>query len=152
MTHTKSIVLGISTLVGLWASGSALADSCGGRWTSVTTWSDTLEVAKGHTVVFYAARSSSTSDNSPFNVVGECGGYVLTMPDGKVKVSGICTRKGKDGDSESDEFSLEPGAERGTWRLASGTGRFAGKSYSGWWQGLVDDGKASTGLWGGNCQ
>ena len=131
--------------------GPALADNCNGRYTNVTVSSEVLEVAKGHTVTFFVTRTSTTSDNSPFNAVGECGGYFLTMPDGKVRASGICTRKGNNGDSESDVFSLEPGAERGVWKLVAGTGAFAGKNDSGWWQGLVDDGKANTGTWGGTC-
>jgi hypothetical protein len=127
------------------------ADNCGGRWTNVTVSSETLEVAKGHTVTFFVARGSSTSDNSPFNAVGECGGYFVATPDGKTRAAGVCTRKGKDGDSESDTWSMEPGAERGTWKVVGGTGAFAGKNFSGWWQPLVDDGKATTGIWGGNC-
>ena len=73
------------------------------------------------------------------------------LPDGKVRVAGICTRKMNDGASESDVFSLEPGAERGTWKQVAGTGALAGKSYSGWWQSVISDGKAEMGIWGGNC-
>jgi hypothetical protein len=137
---------------GLFLCSAALADNCSGRYTNVGVSAETLEVAKGHTVTFFVSRGSTVSDNSPFNAVGECGGYFLTMPDGKTMAAGICTRKGKDGDSESDVFALEPGAERGTWKLVAGTGAFAGKNFSGWWQPMVDDGKANMGKWGGNCQ
>jgi len=151
MEMMKRIVCFSSLSAGFIIPAAGLADNCNGRWTNVTVSSETLEVAKGHTVTFFVARGSSTSDNSPFNAVGECGGYFVSTPDGKTRAAGVCTRKGKDGDSESDTWSMEPGAERGTWKLVGGTGAFAGKNFSGWWQPVVDDGKATTGIWGGNC-
>lgn len=138
------------SLILVW-SDSVLADNCNGNWSNVTQSAETIEVAKGHTVTFFVARGSTTSANSLFNGVGECGGYALATPDGKVRVAGICTRKMNDGASESDVFSLEPGAERGTWKQVAGTGALAGKSYSGWWQSVISDGKAEMGIWGGNC-
>jgi hypothetical protein len=129
----------------------SLADNCNGNWSNVTVSAETLEVAKGHTVTYFVARGSTTSSNSLFNGVGECGGYALATPDGKVRVAGICTRKMNDGASESDVFALEPGAERGTWKQVAGTGSLAGKTYSGWWQSVISDGKAEMGIWGGNC-
>ena len=129
----------------------SLAENCSGRFSNVTVASETIEVAKGHSVTFFHARGSATSDNSPYNSVGACGGYALGMPDGKVRLVGVCARKNKDGDSFSDEWSMEPGAQRGVWKQSAGTGVFAGKTSSGWWQVLADDGKTSTGIWGGNC-
>jgi len=128
------------------------ADNCSGRYTNVGVSAETIEVAKGHSVTFFVARGSTVSENSYFNAVGECGGYFLQMPDGKTLAAGICTRKDKDGGSESDVWSLESGAERGTWKQVAGTGAFAGKNNSGWWQPMVDDGKANMGRWGGTCQ
>lgn len=137
---------------GLIASPLAQADNCSGRWSNVTVASETIEVAKGHSVTYFHARGSATSDGTPFNGVGMCGGYTLVMPDGKVRSVGVCARKNKDGDSWSDEWSFEPGAERGVWKQSGGTGVFAGKSNSGWWQVLADDGKTATGTWGGTCR
>ena len=37
-------------------------------------YNNLLEVAKGHTVTYFVARGSTTSANSLFNGVGECGG------------------------------------------------------------------------------
>jgi hypothetical protein len=128
------------------------ADNCSGRYTNAVVSSETHEVAKGHVVTFFVARGSLVSDNSYQNAVGECGGYSLTIPDGKTMAAGICTRKGKEGDSESDVWSIEPGAERGTWKVVAGTGSWAGKNNSGWWQPMIDDGKVNMGKWGGNCQ
>jgi hypothetical protein len=132
------------------------ADNCSGLATSVTVSAETHEeVAKGHSVTFFTTRSSSIFqlDNSSFEMVGECGGYALTMPDGKTMSSGICTRKGNNGDSESDAWSMEPGAKRGTWKTVAGTGVFAGKNGSGWFDPpTISDGTVSVAKWGGNCQ
>ncbi len=151
MRTTKLLQRAGLLTTGLFLCGVSQADNCSGRWSNVTQSSETLEVAKGHSVTHFFARGSATSDNSPNNGVGQCGGYALAMPDGKVRLVGVCARKTKDGDSWSDEWSLEPGAQRGVWRQSGGTGVFAGKSSSGWWQVLVDDGKTATGTWGGNC-
>ena len=151
MTHTKLVQHWALLSLALVWSNASLADNCNGNWSNVTQYAETIEVAKGHTVTYFVARGSTTSANSLFNGVGECGGYALATPDGKVRVSGICTRKMADGASESDVFSLEPGAERGTWKQVSGTGALAGKTYSGWWQSVISDGKAEMGIWGGTC-
>ena len=151
MTHAKLLHISVVLFVSLIWSHFALADNCNGNWSNVTVSAETLEVAKGHTVTYFVARGSTTSANSLFNGIGECGGYALATPDGKVRVAGICTRKMNDGASESDVFALEPGAERGTWKQIAGTGSLAGKSYSGWWKSVISDGKAEMGIWGGTC-
>src|SRR5579859_3459294 len=102
MTHAKLVQWSaILFLTLIWAN-SSLADNCNGNWSNVTISAETLEVATGHTVTYFVSRGSTTSANSPFNGVGECGGYALATPDGKVRVAGICTRKMNDGASESD--------------------------------------------------
>ena len=136
---------------GLIVSAPSLADNCSGRWSNVGISSETIEVAKGHSVTYFYARGSATSDNYGFNGVGMCGGYALTMPDGKVRMAGVCARKTKDRDTWSDEWSIEPGAKRGVWRQSGGTGALAGKNNSGWWEFLTSDGKVDTGMWGGTC-
>lgn len=150
---TKAITLCVAALgSGLFLKEIAAAENCSGRWSNVTVSSETVEVAKGHSVTYFYARGSATSDNySAFNAVGACGGYALVMPDGKVRVVGVCARKNKDGDSYTDEWSLEPGAQRGVWKQSGGTGALAGKTNSGWWQSLAADGTTETGIWGGNC-
>src|SRR5258708_19595389 len=105
----------------VWAS-SSLADNCSGNWTGVTTSAETLEVASGHTVTYFVSRGSTTSANSLFNGVGECGGYVLASPDGKVRVAGICTRKMNYGASQSDSFALQPAAQPATLKHLRATG------------------------------
>jgi hypothetical protein len=136
---------------GLLSSGVAVADNCSGHFHNVTHSLSTVEVGKGHTLTSFIFHSSTNSENSSNNAIGECSGYALATPDGKTRMAGICARKTKDGDSFSDTWVLEPGAERGTWKMASGTGALAGKSWSGWWQLVFSEGKAAFGKWGGNC-
>jgi hypothetical protein len=135
----------------LGGTSAISADTCNGRLTNVGISAETIEVAKGHSVTYFVARSSSTSENSIHNGVGECGGYALTTPDGKMRMAGVCARKNKDGDSWSDEWGLDPGAQKGWWKQSGGTGVYAGKANSGWWQFVVDDGKVAMGTWGGAC-
>ena len=82
-----------------------------------------------------------------------CAGYALTTADGKVRVVYACARKNKAGDVAVEEGSLEPGAERGTWKVTLATGALA-KSVgdSGWWKPAVDNGKVTIGIWGGTCK
>jgi hypothetical protein len=76
---------------------------------------------------------------------------VLTIPGGKSRLVYACARKNKDGDSISDAGGMEPGADRGTWTQTGGTGVFAGKKWSGWWQLVTTDGKTTLGIFSGNC-
>ena len=136
---------------GLLSTGVALADNCSGYFNNVTHTLSTNEVAKGHTVTSFIFNSITNSDNSPLNASGECSGYALTTPDGKTRMAGVCARKTKDGGSYSDIWSLEPGAERGAWKMVGATGALAGKTASGWWQVVFEDGKTALGKWGGTC-
>lgn len=132
------------------ATFSANAENCVGRYNNFIHTLSTVELAKGHTQTSFIFSSITTSDNSPMNAAGECSGYALTTPDGKTRVTGICSRKTKDGDSFSDAWVLEPGADKGTFKLVGGTGVFAGKTWSGWWQGTLEDGKMASGKFGCN--
>ena len=153
MKTAKLCITGFFLCLSAVDYGSAFAaDNCNGRFTNVAQSGETIDLGKGHTLVIFVARGSSTSENSPYNTVGGCGGYVLTTPDGKSRLSYACLRKNKDGDSWSDAGGIEPGADRGTWTQTGGTGVFAGKTNSGWWQAVVDDGKVTSGIWGGNCK
>ena len=152
MTIIKATSVALLATTGLLL-GPAIhaADTCSGRVNNVAISADTFEVPGGHKMVIFVANSIGTSDNSPINASGKCGGYAITTPDGKTRSVGVCTRRTKDGDSWSDEWVLEPGAERGKWRQFGGTGAFAGKTWSGWWQPVFDDGTRFMGNWGGNC-
>ena len=151
MKNASFVALAFVVTCGLSAPTLSQADNCNGRFTNIGIQAETIEVAKGHSVTYFAARGSASSENSIHNGVGECGGYALSTPDGKLRMVGVCARKNEDGDSWSDEWGLEPGAQRGWWKQSGGTGVFAGKTSAGWWQVVVDDGKATMGTWGGNC-
>jgi len=152
MKTQKLLYSGLLLAVGALVCGGALADNCNGRFSNVNVSAEAIDLGDGHTLTIFASRSTATSENSAHTGVGMCGGYVLTTPDGKSRVGYACTRKDVNGDSWSDFGGMEPGADRGTWTQSGGTGVFAGKKNSGWWQGLVSDGVTDTGIWGGNCR
>lgn len=146
---TAVCALAAAAMVG----GSAVAAECSGRWTNVSQSAETLDLGKGHTLTIFVARGSTTSENSAMTGVGQCGGYVLTTPDGKSRLAYACARKTKDGDTWSDAGGMEPGADHGTWKQTGGTGVFAGKdNNAGTWKVVLEDGKTTTGSWKGNCQ
>lgn len=129
----------------------AAAAECGGHVNNTTIKSETIELSPGHTLTTFVAYSFTTSENSANNAVGQCGGVALTTPDGKTHMRGSCARKTRNGDTWSDFWEMQPGATRGTWHLIGGTGAFAGKQWSGWWEPVMADDKTYMGLWGGNC-
>jgi hypothetical protein len=129
------------------------ADNCTGYDNLVAIYAETLDVGNGHTLTAFRQASLLTSDDSIYHLAtGECSGAALTTPDGKVHVSGYCVRRDKDGDTQSIEFSQAAGAEKGVWKSTGGTGKFAGKSHSGWFQDVRTDGKMAISKWGGNCK
>ena len=65
---------------------------------------------------------------------------------------GYCARRDKDGDTQSISWHSAPGADKGVWKSTGGSGKFAGKQDSGWFQGTVSDGKMSVSKWGGTCK
>ena len=142
-------------LSALLLAGAAQARDCSGYDVLVNQISDTLEVAKGHslTVTKDASIITTKDPKDIYNLTtGACAGTFLTTPDGQTRGSGHCLRKDKDGDTESIEWALAPGSGKGTWRSAGGTGKFAGANDSGWWQTAVADGKMVVTTWGGTCK
>lgn len=129
------------------------ADNCTGYDSLVGIYVETLDLGGGHTLTVFRQSSILTTDDSIYNLAtGECSGAALSTPDGKVRVYGYCARRDKDGDTHSIEFSQAPGADKGVWKSTGGTGKFAGKSNSGWFQDVRTDGKMTISKWGGNCR
>ncbi len=149
-------------LKGVCAIGSTLlisgvahsADNCTGYDNLFATYVETLDLGNGHTLTAFRQASMLTSDDSIMYhlATGECSGAALSTPDGKVRVSGYCARRDKDGDTQSIEFSQAAGADKGVWKSTGGTGKFAGKSASGWFQDVRTDGKMAISKWGGTCK
>jgi hypothetical protein len=140
-----------AALVSVSLSTSAIAQSCSGHYGNMNVQYTSFEVGEGHKVDSYIFRQALNSTNSPLNVVGECSGFTHTMPDGRVRMSGVCAYRSKEG-GYVNEWAMEPGAARGTWKATAGTGVFAGKAMSGWWENMIADGPQVLGKWGGNCR
>ena len=140
-------------LVAMTAAAPASADNCTGYDALVAQTAETTDVGKGVTLTVWKNQSIITSENSIYNgVAGECSGTILTTPDGKAQAMGYCARRDKDGDTQSIAWHLPAGADKGMWKATGGTGKFAGKQDSGWFQNVLSDGKMSLTKWGGNCQ
>ena len=146
--------ISIVLMTGLWLAGVAQAEQCSGYDVLVSQVSETTELSKGHTITVVRAHSMIVTDNpsDKYNLtIGECSGSIVNTPDGKATGTGACARRDKDGDTYSLEWGIAPGAERGTWKTVAGTGKFAGKLDSGWYQDVVADGKVFASKWGGTC-
>lgn len=144
-----------AALIGVAIGSPASAADCLGYDVLVTQIADTLDLGEGHTLTTVKWHSIVTTDNPSgvYNLTtGECSGAVLTTPDGKTRMGGFCVRRDNAGDTASIEWTWAPGAERGTWRATGGTGKFAGRNDSGWWQDAVADGKMSVSRFGGTCR
>lgn len=148
-------------LQGVCVIGSAMlipglahsADNCTGYDNLVALYTETLDLGGGHTLTVFRQASILTTENQRYNLsTGECSGAALSTPDGKLRVNGYCARRDKDGDTYSLEFSQAAGAEKGVWRFTDGTGKFAGRSGSGWFQDVRTDGDMLVSQWGGNCK
>lgn len=137
----------------LFLCSAALADNCTGYDALVTTSANTLDLGNGMTLTVFQSESIVISGDSIYNLVtGQCSGTALSTPDGKVRSSGHCARHDKDNDLQSIEWSQAAGSDKGMWKSTAGTGKFAGKTDSGWFQGVRSDGKMTVSKWGGNCK
>jgi len=134
-------------------NSSLAADNCTGYDVLVAQSVETTDLGKGHSVTVVSQASALISEDAPiWNLVsGVCQGSLLTTPDGKTRGSGHCARRDKDGDTASIEWAQAPGSPKSSWKLTGGTGKFAGKTGSGWAEGVRSDGKIYIVKWGGTC-
>ena len=150
LVKLESIVTGVVLVFG---SSLVYADNCSGTDVLVTQTFETTEIAENHTISVWKGFSQLVSSNKDYNGnTGECSGTYLNTPDGKTQAMGYCARRDKDGDTVSISWHLAPGAEKGVWKSTGGTGKFAGRKDSGWFQAAWADGMMSATVWGGNCQ
>jgi hypothetical protein len=153
MRTGKLLRSGFVVGLGVFLCGTALADNCTGYDALVTTNTETRDLGNGMTLTAFQSESILFSSDSIYNLVtGQCSGTALATPDGKVRSNGYCARHDKDGDTQSVKWSQEPGADKGMWELTGGSGKFAGKTGSGWFQNVRSDGKMAVTQWGGNCK
>ncbi|MBI1398078.1 MAG: hypothetical protein GC151_19050 [Betaproteobacteria bacterium] len=151
MKAASLIAAGIVIGSGLFGR-AALADNCSGYDVLVTTSAQTRDLGNGMSLTAFTADSVLTSDSAVYNLAtGQCAGTTLATPDGKVRSSGHCARRDKDGDTESIEWSVSPGADRGAWKATGGSGKFANRNDSGWFRNVRADGNMSVTEWGGTC-
>ena len=148
----QSTCLISAVLLSAGIASNSYADNCSGHYTAVFTAYDSAEIDKGHSIAYGSNRNSVTSDNSAYNGVGVCSAIILTTPDGKMQMKYSCVRKTPDGDSWSLTGEYGSASDKGTWVQTGGTGKFAGKTGSGWWKPVMNDGKMEIGTWGGNCK
>ncbi|UCH47229.1 MAG: hypothetical protein JSU95_14185 [Betaproteobacteria bacterium] len=153
MRRFNRALQGLLFVICLAMSGTAFSDNCSGTWTTVGNVADTHDLGNGVTLTAWSSLSSAYWNEIEEMVAGTCTGYTLTMADGTSRTVFACARRNSQGDVQVDEGSLEPGAERGTWKITTATGAFAKRmGNSGWWQGTIQDGKVGAGIWGGNCK
>lgn len=141
---------------GLLYCAGAVADKCVGYNVNNMIAIDTVEVAKGDTLMTFRHSSVHVSEDpkSPLHLAaGECGGTLVTTPDGKTRGSGNCTRVDKDGDAYNEEWTMPQSSEwKGLWKVAGGTGKYANVAWTGTWQVVLSQGKMGAVRWVGSCQ
>jgi hypothetical protein len=156
MKRLRALLLASGALcaMGLSLSTARAADNCTGYDILFDTYAETVEVAKDHTLTVVRSASVLTSEDTPAyqGTTGECSASFLATPDGKARATGHCARRDKDNDTYSIEWALPAGADKGTWKSTGGTGKFAGKQNSGWFQEVRRDGKMTLSKWGGTCK
>jgi hypothetical protein len=134
---------------------SFAADNCSGYYIETSQTLESTEIAKGTSLLVFRSTNIGTTDDpkNPMNMTaGECSGAGITTPDGNFTGRGLCVRKDKDGDVFSWKWDIAAGAQKGTWELVGGTGKYANAKNSGWFEGTLSQGKMSGGRWGGTCQ
>ena len=152
MSRTMLLVSTAILSLGIMGVSSSRADNCTGYDALVSQSTETIDL--GHCVKQTSSRSQSIlfSNDSMYNLVaGECASTMLQTEDGKAQSMGYCSRRDKDGDTQSIAFHFAPGADKAEWKSTGGTGKFAGKQGSGWAQAVLVDGKNTVVKWGGDC-
>jgi hypothetical protein len=156
MKRTTRIFAYASLAGFLGVATPGLAAKCSGtNINNLVSW-EPSEIAKGTSLTLLRVTSVTVADDAaaPYHLVsGECIGQLLTAPDGKTMASGSCARRDKDGDVLNEEWVATDGAgNKGTWKLAGGTGKFANAKGSAQWEVTPLQGKMAAVRWSGSCQ
>ena len=154
MKNEVGKVAAVCVGIGLaFGASLAYADNCKGVDVLVTQTAETTKLADNHTITIWKAHSVLVSPGSVYdNMAGECSGAILSTPDGKTQAMGYCARRDKDGDTASISWHQAAGADKGMWKSTGGTGKFANRTDSGWYQAAMADGAMSSTVWGGTCR
>jgi hypothetical protein len=154
MKLTKMVAPSLAVFM-LFAGATGQAATCSGVNINNALLFESNELADGTTLSTLRLSSVHVSEDtsSPLHLAaGECSGALTTTPDGKTQGQGYCMRKDRDGDVYNEQWNLAPGAEKGSWKLVGGSGKYAGISGSGWWQVIMSEGKMAAVQWVGTCR
>ena len=150
MRLSKNIIVAGAFL--FFGMPAAYADNCTVYDVMVVQTNETTDLGNGHTITTWKAYVQTVSADSDYGgTTGECSGTRLDTPDGNWQAMGYCASRDKDNDTVSISWHIAPGAQKGTWRSIAGTGKFAGKKDSGWWQHEWTDGVMTANTRGGAC-
>jgi hypothetical protein len=131
------------------------AERCAGHNINYMLAWDANEMTKGTTITTFRHTSVTVSDNPSalyHLIAGECGGTLLSTPDGNFQAWGHCSRKDKDGDVLNEAWTVPPGtALKGTFKFIGGTGKFANYSGSANLEVIMNQGKMAAVRWTGTC-
>lgn len=105
-----------------------------------------VSVAVFHNVTQMNANQGGRYDGP----AGNCGGTVTLLPDGSTQAAGACTVMDGDGDVAIYQFLHLPGEQRGSFRRAGGTGKFAQDFRTGWYEQTAPQENGANGIWGGD--
>jgi hypothetical protein len=155
----RELKLSLAMIAIAWSfaqANTAASAPCSGYNAHFPISAETIEVSKGHKLITVRNHDTVITDDpkSVWNMnIGECAGTVVMLPDGRSSSMGHCARKDKDGDSVSLEWVMPLGAEKGTWKMTGGTGKFAGRTDNGWWTpGQPTENGSAVNRWGGECK
>ena len=153
--HTKLICAVLMAAVCASPAVSLAAKCSGTNINNLVSW-DASEVSQGTKLAVMRTTSVIVSDDpgAAYHLLsGECIGQFLIAPDGKTAASGRCARRDKDGDVLNEEWVATDGAgNKGTWKVAGGTGKFANVKGTAQWEFSPLQGKMGAVRWVGNCQ
>jgi hypothetical protein len=145
MSRTMLLVSTAILSLGIMGVSSSRADNCTGYDALVSQSAEMTDLGHGLKQTSLKSQSILISNDSIYNLVaGECAGTILQTEDGKTQSAGYCARRDKDGDTTSISWHFALGADKGEWKSAGGTGKFAGKESGGWSQIVLADGKNSS--------
>lgn len=124
MGRYRNACIGIAAVCA-WICAPAFADdNCRGHYVGVGSWS--ISISDDH-------------EEPSYILIGECR-------------DGVCTRTDKDGDSMTVQSAYTPGEYLATWKVVSGTGKYANAKRSGWYKQTRAQGDIVVGEWGGICR
>lgn len=152
-TYTKLIRLVLLAMLGAVPVYVFGAKCAGSNINNSVTWTP-ADIVKGSTTSILRITSVTVSDDpsAPYHLVsGECVGAYLGAPEGKVRISGFCARKDKDGDVLYEEWT-SGGGGMGSSKFIGGTGKFAKTTGAFNWQHTPLYGTTAVVRWSGECQ